>query len=69
MIYNPRAGKIIRSGGLIERAHKTLLHHGHNVTMAPTTGPHTVPTPPNIVTINACAEVERPKAAETLAAR
>jgi diacylglycerol kinase family enzyme len=41
MIYNPRAGKIIRSSGLIERAHKTLAHHGHNVTMAPTTGPHT----------------------------
>ncbi len=41
MIYNPRAGKIIRSGALVERAHKTLTHHGHNVTMAPTTGPHT----------------------------
>ena len=25
----------------MERAHKTLVHHGHNVTMAPTTGPHT----------------------------
>ena len=28
----------------------------------PTTGPHTVPTPPNIVTIKACADVERPNA-------
>ena len=44
MIYNPRAGKIIRSGGLVERAHKTLVHRGHNVTLAPTTGPHTAGT-------------------------
>jgi diacylglycerol kinase family enzyme len=41
LIYNPRAGKIIRSGGLVERAQKTLVHHGHKVTMAPTTGPCT----------------------------
>ncbi|HJZ96084.1 MAG TPA: diacylglycerol kinase family protein [Candidatus Solibacter sp.] len=41
MIYNPRAGKIIRSGGLVERAHKALVHRGHRVTMAPTTGPNT----------------------------
>ena len=27
---------------------------------APTTGPHTVPTPPNSVTISACAEVSMP---------
>ena len=25
----------------MERARKTLVHHGHRVTMAPTTGPHT----------------------------
>lgn len=41
MIYNPRAGKIIRSGGsLIERAVKILKLEGHSVTVSPTTGPN-----------------------------
>ena len=26
---------------MVERAHKVLVHHGHNVTMCPTTGPNT----------------------------
>ena len=40
MIYNPRAGKVIRSGGaLIERAERILTKQGHSVTVAPTTGP------------------------------
>ena len=40
MIYNPRAGKVIRSGGaLIERAGRILTQQGHNLTVAPTTGP------------------------------
>jgi YegS/Rv2252/BmrU family lipid kinase len=42
LIYNPRAGKIIRSGGgLIERAAESLRQEGHNVTPSPTTGPCT----------------------------
>lgn len=45
MIYNPRAGKVIRTGGaLIERAGKILIQHGHNLTMAPTTGPRVAGT-------------------------
>jgi diacylglycerol kinase family enzyme len=41
VIYNPRAGKIVRSGGgLIERAVEILKQEGHSVTVAPTTGPH-----------------------------
>ena len=40
LIYNPRAGKVIRTGGaLIERAGKILKQQGHNLTVAPTTGP------------------------------
>ena len=27
----------------------------------PITGPHTVPTPPNMVTVSACAETSMPK--------
>jgi diacylglycerol kinase (ATP) len=42
MIYNPRAGRILRSGGaLIRRAEQSLKEQGHNVTPAPTTGPQT----------------------------
>ena len=41
LIYNPRAGKIIRSGGaLIQRAVEILKREGHSVTAAPTTGPN-----------------------------
>ncbi len=41
LIYNPRAGKIIRSGGsLIQRAVEILTQEGHTVTVAPTTGPN-----------------------------
>ena len=41
MIYNPQAGKVIRSGGaLIQRAAEILRQQGHNVTAAPTTGPN-----------------------------
>jgi diacylglycerol kinase (ATP) len=41
LIYNPRAGKIIRSGGaLIQRAVGILKQEGHSVTAAPTTGPN-----------------------------
>jgi YegS/Rv2252/BmrU family lipid kinase len=40
LIFNPRAGKVIRSGGaLIERARRILIEDGHNLTVAPTTGP------------------------------
>ncbi|MCU1238620.1 MAG: diacylglycerol kinase, catalytic region [Candidatus Solibacter sp.] len=40
MIFNPRAGKVIRTGGgLIERAGEILKQQGHKVTVAPTTGP------------------------------
>lgn len=40
MIFNPRAGKVIRTGGaLIERAGRILTQQGHNLTVAPTTGP------------------------------
>jgi diacylglycerol kinase (ATP) len=42
LIYNPRAGKIIRSGGgLIARTLEILRQQGHNLTAAPTTGPNT----------------------------
>ncbi len=42
MIYNPRAGKVMRSGGaLIQRATDILTEAGHHVTAAPTTGPNT----------------------------
>jgi diacylglycerol kinase family enzyme len=42
LIYNPRAGKFERSrGSLIERLASTLRSQGHNVTVAPTTGPGT----------------------------
>ena len=42
MIYNPRAGKVMRSGGkLIHRATEILTQDGHNVTAAPTMGPNT----------------------------
>jgi diacylglycerol kinase family enzyme len=42
LIYNPRAGRVIRTGGaLIERAAKILKQQGHHLTMAPTTGPRT----------------------------
>ena len=45
LIYNPRAGKVIRTGGaLIERASQILTRHGHHLTMAPTTGPRTAGT-------------------------
>jgi diacylglycerol kinase family enzyme len=40
LIFNPRAGKVIRTGGaLIERAGRILTQQGHNLTVAPTTGP------------------------------
>jgi diacylglycerol kinase (ATP) len=40
LIYNPRAGRVIRSGGgLIERAGRILTQQGHHLTVAPTTGP------------------------------
>ena len=40
LIFNPRAGKVIRTGGaLIERAGRILTKQGHNLTVAPTTGP------------------------------
>jgi diacylglycerol kinase family enzyme len=42
LIHNPRAGRILRSGGaLIRRAGETLRAQGHCVTEAPTTGPRT----------------------------
>jgi diacylglycerol kinase (ATP) len=42
LIYNPRAGQVMRSGGaLIHRATEILTQDGHNVTAAPTTGPNT----------------------------
>ncbi|MBS1855404.1 MAG: NAD(+)/NADH kinase, partial [Acidobacteria bacterium] len=42
LIYNPRAGRILRSdGSLIHRAEKALRDAGHRVTPAPTTGPRT----------------------------
>jgi YegS/Rv2252/BmrU family lipid kinase len=42
LIYNPRAGKFERSrGSLIERLASTLRREGHDVTVAPTTGPGT----------------------------
>ncbi|MEO8596309.1 MAG: diacylglycerol kinase family protein [Candidatus Solibacter sp.] len=41
-MFNPRAGKVIRSGGaLIRRATEILQQEGHNLTVAPTTGPNT----------------------------
>jgi diacylglycerol kinase (ATP) len=40
LIFNPRAGKVIRTGGaLIERAGQILKEQGHHLTVAPTTGP------------------------------
>jgi diacylglycerol kinase (ATP) len=40
LIYNPRAGKVIRSGGaLIRRAERILTEQGHHLTVVPTTGP------------------------------
>jgi len=42
LIYNPRAGRFGRHGGaLVERVVNTLTHNGHQVTVAPTTGPAT----------------------------
>src|SRR5258708_3985579 len=42
LIHNPRAGRILRSGGsLIRRTAEALTQQGHHVTMAPTTGPRT----------------------------
>jgi diacylglycerol kinase (ATP) len=42
LIYNPRAGRIARSGGaLIEGAVEALRKNGHEVTAVPTTGPRT----------------------------
>jgi diacylglycerol kinase family enzyme len=42
LIYNPRAGKFERSGGsLVGRLVDALRREGHNVTVAPTTGPGT----------------------------
>jgi len=53
LIYNPRAGKILRSEGtLIRRVAEALGEAGHRVTLAPTTGPRTAGA-------IACAQVER----------
>ncbi|MDE3167322.1 MAG: diacylglycerol kinase family lipid kinase [Acidobacteriota bacterium] len=42
LIYNPRAGRILRSdGSLIHRVEEALREAGHAVTPAPTTGPRT----------------------------
>jgi len=42
LIYNPRAGKFERSSGsLLNRLVDALRREGHNVTVAPTTGPGT----------------------------
>lgn len=42
LIYNPRAGRILRSdGALIRRTEEALRSAGHDVTLAPTTGPCT----------------------------
>jgi diacylglycerol kinase family enzyme len=42
LIYNPRAGKFGRDGGaLIDRAVEILKKSGHNIIVAPTTGPET----------------------------
>jgi len=42
LIYNPNAGKFRRGGSaLIERAIQILKNQGHDVTVAPTTGPQT----------------------------
>ena len=42
LVYNPRAGKLGRNGGsIVRRAVEILKNHGHNVTVAPTTGPGT----------------------------
>jgi diacylglycerol kinase (ATP) len=42
LIYNPRAGRILRSGGeLIRKTETALREAGHNLTLAPTTGPRT----------------------------
>src|SRR5262249_50402345 len=42
LIYNPRAGRLGRSGlGLIERLANILRKSGHQLTVAPTTGPAT----------------------------
>ncbi len=45
LIYNPRAGRILRGGGaLIRRTEEALRAAGHNLTLAPTTGPRTAGT-------------------------
>jgi len=45
LIYNPRAGKFGRNGhSKIARAVQILEHQGHQVTVAPTTGPRTAGT-------------------------
>ena len=42
LIYNPRAGRFGRKGSsLVERAAQLLTRSGHNVSVAPTTGPET----------------------------
>jgi len=42
LIYNPRAGRILRSGqSLIRRTEEALRNAGHNLSPAPTTGPGT----------------------------
>lgn len=42
MVYNPRAGRLRPNGGsLVHRAVDILKQNGHNVTVAPTTGPAT----------------------------
>jgi YegS/Rv2252/BmrU family lipid kinase len=42
LIYNPRAGRILRSGGtLIRQTEDALRQAGHNLIPAPTTGPRT----------------------------
>jgi diacylglycerol kinase (ATP) len=42
LVYNPRAGNLGRNGGsLVQRAVEILKNNGHNVTVAPTTGPGT----------------------------
>jgi diacylglycerol kinase (ATP) len=42
LIYNPNAGRFKRGGdSLIQRALVILARHGHDVTVAPTTGPGT----------------------------
>jgi diacylglycerol kinase family enzyme len=42
LIFNPRAGRILRSSGnLIQRTEAAMRATGHTVTLAPTTGPRT----------------------------